>query len=132
MLSVGVAKCDKCLRDFEPTPQQANLIARARAGRLKLAILVCPFCRRGITITEPNPSAEPPSLRCPCAGCIGWVSNILDARVAEPPPKWGCGECGEVWPDDRDGRGSGWARWRWTGEADSEEAKAACEAKEAD
>lgn len=60
-------------------------------------MLTCAECRRSVPVDPATLSAPVPGdaeLRCPRAGCNGYVSFVDDGGFR------GCGECGAVWTDE--------------------------------
>jgi len=65
-------------------------------------MIECPCCGAPtqyvamVAVAKPHDHEAP--YRCPLSRCAGWVDWI----DADPPPFWGCGECGSVWHEERD------------------------------
>lgn len=96
-------RCDHCAATFVAEGPQAALFARSRAKGMRFLMLDCPHCLHG-TAVDPaapgQPRAAPrlpelPELPCPARACTG-VACFVDTLA---PPLWGCGSCGDTWPD---------------------------------
>lgn len=86
----------RCSEAFSPSAEQAQFIAQSAAKGMTFIMLECPACGQYMRfnplapggIVETKPALQ---LRCPTRACAGWVSHV--------DTFWGCGECGEVWPN---------------------------------
>ncbi|MFC6298736.1 hypothetical protein GNF76_06815 [Pseudomonas sp. CCM 7893] len=101
MDSIKNAQCKVCSQTFELDAQQQAFIAPLVAKGQKFIMIKCPCCGSStqyVKVAE-NASAEDQSknYRCPITQCSGWV-DLIDNQ---PPPFWGCGECGSVWYEEK-------------------------------
>ena len=86
----------RCSQTFSPSAKQAKFIAESAAKGMAFIMLECPACgghSRFNPLAPDGANETKPALTLPCPthACDGWVSHVDDF--------WGCGECGNVWPD---------------------------------
>lgn len=51
--------------------------------------------------TRPAKPSDRPLMRCPMPHCSGWICNIEGLPAERTPTRWGCGECGRTWRNDK-------------------------------
>ena len=87
--------CELCHKVFEPNAGQAALIDRSKAKDMEQVMIECPHCWSHTMVRFKTTAPEEPHLRCPVAGCAGFVVHLKDPDTGSS--HWACGECGSGW-----------------------------------
>ena len=85
----------ECGHTFLPKGTAKQLLERVRSGDMPLAIIECPICHSDTPVDALEDTDTEENFRCPMETCAGWVCEVEEDASAF----WGCGECGNVWPD---------------------------------
>ena len=98
-----MVQCSSCGRTFAESATQAALIHSGNQKGMPVVMLSCSLCGRGflhhLAPAGASSARAAPVCRCPGPHCAGWVNDL--SSIPDEENKWGCGECGRTWLDDR-------------------------------